>query len=55
MARKKNIEQQPSQKMRQLQVQPFVEVGEVAIYNPDDTIRLEVRLEQEMSIISIFI
>lgn len=33
--------------MRQLQVQPSVEVGEVAIYNPDDTIRLEVRLEQE--------
>ena len=47
MARKKNIEQQPAQKMRQLQVQPSVEVGEVAIYNPDDTIRLEVRLEQE--------
>ncbi|MDY6463001.1 MAG: hypothetical protein SPK80_00145 [Bacteroidales bacterium] len=32
MARKKNIEQQPAQKMRQLQVQPSVEVGEVAIY-----------------------
>ena len=47
MARKKNIEQQPAQKMRQLQVQPSVEVGEVAIYNPDDTIRLVVRLEQE--------
>ena len=47
MARKKNIEQQPAQKKRQLQVQPSVEVGEVAIYNPDDTIRLEVRLEQE--------
>jgi len=47
MARKKNIERQPAQKMRQLQVQPSVEVGEVAIYNPDDTIRLEVRLEQE--------
>ena len=47
MARKKNTEEQPAQKMRQLQVQPSVEVGEVAIYNPDDTIRLEVRLEQE--------
>ncbi len=33
MARKKNIEQL-AQKMRQLQVQPSVEVGEVAIYNP---------------------
>ena len=47
MARKKNIEEQPAQKMRQLQLQPSVEVGEVAIYSPDDTIRLEVQLKQE--------
>ncbi|MBR5034721.1 MAG: virulence RhuM family protein [Bacteroidales bacterium] len=33
--------------MRQLPVQSYAEVGEVAIYNPDDSIRLEVRLEQE--------
>ena len=33
--------------MRQLPVPSSIEVGEVAIYNPDDSIRLEVRLEQE--------
>ena len=46
MVRKRNTETQQAQNKRQLQVQPTVEVGEVAIYNPDDTIRLEVRLEQ---------
>ena len=38
---------QPTQKMRRLPVPSPYEVGEVAIYNPDDSIRLEVRLEQE--------
>ena len=47
MARKKNTGEQPAQKMRQLPVPSSVEVGEVAIYNPDDSICLEVRLEQE--------
>ena len=47
MAKKKNTEEQPAQKMRQLPVPSSVEVGEVAIYNPDDSICLEVRLEQE--------
>ena len=47
MAKKKNTEEQPAQKMRQLPVPSSIEVGEVAIYNPDDSIRLEVRLEQE--------
>lgn len=47
MARKKNTDAQPAQKMRQLPVPSPIEVGEVAIYNPDDSIRLEVRLEQE--------
>lgn len=46
MASKKNTEEQPSQKLRQLPVPSSIEVGEVAIYNPDDSIRLEVRLEQ---------
>lgn len=47
MARKKNTEEQPSQKLLQLPVPSSIEVGEVAIYNPDDSVRLEVRLEQE--------
>ncbi|MBO4670626.1 MAG: hypothetical protein J5640_02125, partial [Bacteroidales bacterium] len=47
MAKKKNTEEQPAQKMRQLPVPSSIEVGEVAIYNPDDSIRLEVRLEQD--------
>ena len=33
--------------MRQLPALSKMEIGEVAIYNPDDSIRLEVRLEQE--------
>ena len=47
MAKKKNTEEQLAQKMRQLSALPKMEIGEVAIYNPDDSIRLEVRLEQE--------
>ena len=47
MAKKKNIEEQPAQILRQLPALSKIEVGEVAIYNPDDSIRLEVRLEQE--------
>ena len=47
MAKKKNTEEQPAQKMRQLPALSKMEIGEVAIYNPDDSIRLEVRLEQE--------
>ena len=46
---KKNSAQttEPVQKMRRLPVSSPNEVGEVAIYNPNDSIRLEVRLEQE--------
>lgn len=33
--------------MRQLPIPSSMEVGEVAIYNPDDSVRLEVRLEQD--------
>ena len=46
---KKNSAQttEPVQKMRRLPILSPDEVGEVAIYNPNDSIRLEVRLEQE--------
>ena len=39
--------QQPAQIMRQLSVSSPDDVGEVAIYNPCDSIRLEVRLDQD--------
>ena len=38
---------EPVQKMRRLPILSPDEVGEVAIYNPNDSIRLEVRMEQE--------
>ena len=39
---------EPSQKLRQLTIwQKGNAVGEVVIYNPNDSIRLEVRLENE--------
>ena len=46
---KKNKTQttEPVQIMRRLPILPPDKVGEVAIYNSDDSIRLEVRLEQE--------
>ena len=46
---KKNSAQttEPVQKMRRLPILYPNEVGEVAIYNPNDSIRLEVRMEQE--------
>ena len=48
MTKKKNTQTtEPVQKMRRLPVSSPNEVGEVAIYNPNDSIRLEVRLEQE--------
>ena len=48
MATKNNTQtSKPMQKLRQLPVPSSNEVGEVAIYHPDDSIRLEVRLEQE--------
>ena len=48
MAKKKNVSVELSQKMRQLTAEVGTKaLGEVAIYNPDDSIRLEVRLENE--------
>ena len=48
MAKKKNVSVELSQKMRQLPAEVGTKaLGEVAIYNPDDSIRLEVRLENE--------
>ena len=48
MAKKKESNTEPSQYLRQLPVEVEAKVwGEVAIYNPDDSIRLEVRLENE--------
>lgn len=48
MAKKKDSNTEPSQNLRQLPVEVEAKAwGEVAIYNPDDSIRLEVRLENE--------
>jgi len=48
MAKKKDSNTELSQNMRQLPVEVEAKAwGEVAIYNPDDSIRLEVRLENE--------
>ena len=48
MAKKKESNTEPSQNLRQLPVEVEAKAwGEVAIYNPDDSIRLEVRLENE--------
>lgn len=48
MAQKKDSNTELSQNMRQLPVEVEAKAwGEVAIYNPDDSIRLEVRLENE--------
>ena len=48
MAKKKESNTEPSQYLRQLPVEVEAKAwGEVAIYNPDDSIRLEVRLENE--------
>ena len=48
MAKKQNTQlSQPAPKMRRLPIPSPDEVGEVAIYNPNDSIRLEVRMEQE--------
>ena len=48
MAKTKNVSVELSQKMRQLTAEVGTKaLGEVAIYNPDDSIRLEVRLENE--------
>ena len=48
MAKKKNTQtSQPVQLLRLLPVPSPDEVGEVAIYNPNDSIRLEVRMGQE--------
>lgn len=48
MAKKKESNTEPSQNLRQLPVGVEAKAwGEVAIYNPDDSIRLEVRLENE--------
>ena len=48
MAKKQNTQLSlPAPKMRRLPIPSPDEVGEVAIYNPNDSIRLEVRMEQE--------
>ena len=48
MAKKKDSNIELSQNLRQLPVEVEAKAwGEVAIYNPDDSIRLEVRLENE--------
>ena len=48
MAKKKDSNTELSQNLRQLPVEVEAKAwGEVAIYNPDDSIRLEVRLENE--------
>jgi len=48
MAKKNESNTEPSQNLRQLPVEVEAKAwGEVAIYNPDDSIRLEVRLENE--------
>lgn len=48
MAKKKDSKTELSQNLRQLPVEVEAKAwGEVAIYNPDDSIRLEVRLENE--------
>ena len=48
MAKMKDSNTEPSQNLRQLPVEVEAKAwGEVAIYNPDDSIRLEVRLENE--------
>ena len=48
MAKKKNASTEPSQNMRQLPVvDRNVPLGEIAIYNPVDSIKIEVRLERE--------
>lgn len=48
MAKKKESNTEPSQNLRQLPVEVEAKAwGEVAIYNPDNSIRLEVRLENE--------
>lgn len=48
MAKKKDSNTEPSQNLRQLPVEVEAKAwGEVAIYNPGDSIRLEVRLENE--------
>ena len=47
MTKKVNKIIELSQNLRQLPVEQNENIGEVAIYNPDDTIRLDVKLEKE--------